>query len=116
MNQPHRQPDQPAQPRPPDGGSRPAVRFAAVVQPGARNRDLGRVADLDLDRVPGPGDQLRVLATQEELARLLEHGYQVHLDDVVPVEPLPPDLVYGDDSAAAWLEERVRGIERAGGS
>lgn len=116
MNHHSGQPGNSVRPHPPDGGRSPAVRFDAAVRPGARNRDLDRVADLDLDRVPGPGDEVRLLVTQDDLTRLLEHGYEVHLYEVAPVAPFPAELVYGDDSAAAWLEERVRGIERAGGS
>ncbi|MGW4689889.1 hypothetical protein ACWEPM_34090 [Streptomyces sp. NPDC004244] len=103
-------------PRPPDADPGTTLRFDAVVQPGERNRNLQRVADLDLDRVPGAANEIRLLVTAEDCARLLERGYEVHLYRAIPVRPLAPELVESDESARAWLEERVRGIERAGGT
>ncbi|MGW6906213.1 hypothetical protein [Streptomyces sp. NPDC054940] len=98
------------------GGDEPAVRFDATVQAGPTIRDLEGVADLDLDRIPDPEGEVRVLVTPDECRRLLESGYEVRLHAVVPVRPLPAELVAQDDSVMAWLEEHVQGIERAGGA
>ncbi|WP_055523690.1 hypothetical protein [Streptomyces graminilatus] len=97
------------------GGENPTVRFDATVHPGVTNRDLLGVADLDLDRIPDPEGDVRVVVTAEECRRLLESGYEVRLHAQVPVRPLPAELVEQDDSVRAWLEERVQGIERSGG-
>lgn len=75
-----------------------------------------RVADFDLDRIPDPEGEVRVVITPDECQRLLESGYEVHLHASVPVRPLATGLVASDDSVTAWLEERVQGIERAGGA
>ncbi|MBJ3809306.1 hypothetical protein [Streptomyces flavofungini] len=98
------------------GGRNPAVRFDATVHPGATNRDLHGVADLDLDRIPDPEGAVRVLVTADECRRLLESGYEVHLHAPVPVRPLASDLVEQDDAVRAWLDERIQGIQRAGGA
>ncbi|WP_143052534.1 hypothetical protein [Streptomyces sp. cf386] len=92
------------------------MRFDATVQPGPTIRDLEGVADLDLDRIPDPEGEVRVLVTPDECRRLLESGYEVRLHAVVPVRPLPAELVARDDAVMAWLEEHVQGIERAGGA
>jgi hypothetical protein len=94
----------------------PAIRFDATVHPGVTNHNLRAVADLDLDRMPDPEDEVRLLVTPEDCRRLLESGYEVHLRALVPVRPVPAELVETDESVMAWLEERVQGIERAGGA
>ncbi|MFF4060819.1 hypothetical protein ACFYZ8_26145 [Streptomyces sp. NPDC001668] len=125
MNEPSERPQQPpVRQQPPGrdaadagsaGGENPAVRFDATVHPGVTNRDLLGVADLDLDRIPDPEGDVRVVVTADECRRLLENGYEVRLQAAVPVRPLPAELVEQDDSVRAWLEERVQGIERSGG-
>lgn len=92
------------------------LRFEATVHSGPRVRTLARVADLDLDRVPDPRGDVRVLVSAEELAGLLEEGYEVHLYGTVRAAPLDPDLVLDDDEAVRWLEEMVEGIPREEGS
>lgn len=96
--------------------SPPPMRFEATVHSGPTARTLARVADLDLDRVPDPRGDVRVLITSEELARLLDEGYEVHLHGTVRPAPLDPELVTGDDEAVRWLEEMVEGIPREEGS
>ena len=95
---------------------RAAVRFDATVHPGARNRDLRGVAELDLDRVPDPEGAVRVLVGADDCRRLLERGYEVRLHGAVPVRPLPSELVAADEAVSAWVEERLRGIRRPGGA
>lgn len=90
-----------------------SVRFEATVQPGDVERDLDRVADLDLDRVPDPEGGVRLLVTMEDCVQLLERGFRVQLHNPLPVRPLDPGLIESDESMRDWLEERVQGIERA---
>lgn len=96
-----------------DPGNGP--RFEATVHPGAADMALESVADLDLDRVPDPQRGVRLLVTTDEILALLERGYEVRLHGVARLEPLSPDLRIDDDTAIAWLEERVRGIPREEG-
>jgi hypothetical protein len=91
---------------------REGLRFEATVHPGDADVPLGRVADLDLDRVPDPQGGVRVLVTTDEIVALLERGYEVRLHRVVRAEPLRSELRVDDDAAIAWLEERVQGIPR----
>jgi hypothetical protein len=92
------------------------VRFEATVHQGERERAFARVAELDLDRVPDPRGDVRLLVTADELADLVDEGYEVRLYRTVRREPLSPELVVGDDEAVRWLEERVQGIPREEGS
>lgn len=92
------------------------LRFEATIHQGDRERALSRVADLDLDRVPDPRGDVRLLINPDELARLLDEGYEVRLYRTVRPQPLSPDLVMDDDAAVRWLEERVQGIAREEGS
>ena len=92
------------------------LRFEATIHQGQRERALARVADLDLDRVPDPHGDVRLIINSEELARLLEEGYEVRLYRTVRPQPLSPDLVMDDDYAGQWLEDRVQGIPREEGS
>jgi hypothetical protein len=107
-----------AGPLPPSEPSpqRRTIRFEATVHPGEPGVSLERVADLDLDRVPDPEGGVRVLVTAEDLAQLLERGYEVRLVRAHDVRPLDPRSVIDDDSARAWLEEQTSGIERHRGS
>lgn len=92
----------------------PKVRYEVILRAKAPDRiDLRRVADLDLDRVPDPGEDVRLLVDMEEAARLVEGGFEVTLVAAAPAGPLDPSLVMDDDAARAWLEERLRGVERA---
>ncbi|WP_427007922.1 hypothetical protein [Pseudarthrobacter sp. H2] len=72
------------------------------------------VAELDMDRVPDPEGGVRLLVDMDEAARLVESGFEVTLVAAAPAGPLDPSLVMDDDAARAWLEERLRGVEREG--
>ena len=96
----------------PKGAPGRQLRFEATIHQGERERALSRVADLDLDRVPDPRGDVRLLINPDELAQLLDEGYEVRLYRTVRPQPLHPDLVVGDDEAVRWLEERVQGIPR----
>lgn len=100
----------------PAGAGGHGMRFEATIHQGDQERALARVADLDLDRVPDPRGEVRLLIDVEELARLLDEGFEVRLLRTVRAEPLSPDLVVGDEEAVRWLEERVEGIPRGEGS
>lgn len=91
---------------------REALRFEATVHPGDSDVPLGRVADLDLDRVPDPQGGVRLLVTTDDVVTLLERGYEVRLQRVARAKPLSLELRASDDAAIAWLEERVQGIPR----
>jgi hypothetical protein len=99
--------------RPGEGGGQAQFRFEATVHPGDRAKDVERVADLDLDRIPDPDGQVRLLLTVDDTVRLLEDGYEVRLQRLLPVRPLEPRLVESDEASRAWLEEQVKGLERA---
>lgn len=92
------------------------IRFEATVHQGEGEQALTRVADLDLDRVPDPRREVRLLINADELAELLEQGYEVRLHRTVRPEPLSPDLIMTDDEAVGWLEDRVQGIPHEEGS
>ena len=100
----------------PNGAPDHQLRFEATIHQGERERALARVADLDLDRVPDPHGDVRLIINPEELARLLEEGYEVRLYRTVRPQPLSPDLIMDDDYAVRWLEDRVQGIPREEGS
>ena len=100
----------------PEGSPGRQLRFEATVHQGDRERALSRVADLDLDRVPDPQGDVRLLIDAEQLAQLLDEGYEVRLYRTVRPRPLSEALVMSDDEAVRWLEERVQGIPREEGS
>jgi hypothetical protein len=91
------------------------LRFEATIHQGEKERALSRVADLDLDRVPDPHGDVRLLINSDELARLLDEGYEIRLYRTVRPQRLSPDLIMSDDEAVRWLEERVQGIPRQEG-
>ncbi|MEV0617422.1 hypothetical protein AB0I81_29160 [Nonomuraea sp. NPDC050404] len=84
-------------------------RFEATVHPkDDLAADTARmVADLDLDRVPDPTDDVRMLVDLNDCVRLLELGLEVRLQAAVPVRPLDPTLLMSDDAASARLRERI---------
>jgi len=91
-------------------------RLEVTVDKGAGDRSLDDVADLDLDRIPDPAGGVRLLVSADEVADLVERGYEVHVTRVHPVRPLDAGLTVDDSAVTAWLEERVQGIERKEGS
>lgn len=91
-------------------------RFEATVHPGEQNTALSETFDLDLDRIPDPQGGVRVVVTAEEIAELLDRGYEVRLYRTVPLQPLDPGLVATEEDAERWLENRVSGITREGES
>jgi hypothetical protein len=99
--------------QPTQAGERGAVRFEATLHPRLGVADVGRVDDLDVDRVPDPEGGARVLVDVAECVRLLEAGYEVRLQRAVPVKPFDARLLADDDEARGWIEQRVR---EAGGS
>ena len=96
------------QPQPPTPDRPRRARFEATVHPRAADADLARVADLDLDRVPDVAGEVRVLLSLDEVQALLDQGFEVRLQRLVPVRPLDPSLIASDEQVRAWFEERVR--------
>jgi hypothetical protein len=95
---------------PPDSAKK-QFRFEATVHaPQGMSLASRTTADLDVDRVPGPQEEVRVLADVHDLVRLLDQGMEVRLHRAVPVQPLAPNLVMDDEGAQSWLDQRVRGI------
>jgi hypothetical protein len=97
-----------------DPTGREAVRFEATVHP--RTGEVlaaaaveQRVADLDLDRVPDAAGELRVLLTPEDVARLTAQGFEVRVQQTLPVRPLDPGLIADDAAAREWFDTTVRG-------
>lgn len=85
----------------------PPTRFEATLHRGDRHRALRDLPSLDLDRLPSPPDEFRVLVTAEEAGRLVELGFEVHLFRACAVKPLDRSLVLDDDKATAMLEARL---------
>ena len=94
----------------------PSVRFEATVHPGGEGRALAEVDRLGLDRVPDPEGGVRVLAAVDDLVRLVERGFEVHILRAMPVRPLARKLIADKDDVQAWLEAQVEGIARRKGS
>ena len=92
------------------------TRFEATILPGVQALSLARVADLDLDRIPDPEGEVRVLITAEDAERLLEQGFEVRLLRAHAVRPLDPELISDDADVQAWLDAQTAGIERAADS
>lgn len=95
------------------GPPRPGeVRYGVSVRavPG-RRVDVERVADLDLDRIPGPPGETRLLVDLETIGRLAREGFEVRIHEALPVRPLDPGLVMEDAAVEGWLQERLRGLD-----
>lgn len=86
-------------------------RFEATVHSGERDR-LGRLADLDLDRVPDPDGGVRILADLGTCAALVRDGFEVRLLRSAPTRPLDAAAIAGDDDVRGWLDDRLRGVAR----
>lgn len=93
------------------------VRYEVILRAGAGagdRIDLRRVADMDLDRVPDPEGGVRLLVDMDEAARLVENGFEVTIVQAAPTGPLDPSLIMDDAAAAAWLDDRLGGLEQKG--
>lgn len=89
------------------------VRYGATLHPGSAGRfDASRAAELDLDRVPDPKGRIRVLIEPQQIHALVAAGVEVRLHRAVPIQPVDSRLVLDDDSARAWLDRRLEGLER----
>jgi hypothetical protein len=101
----------------PEDAGRVKVRYEVILRAraGTGDRiDMRSVADMDLDRVPDPGEDVRLLVDMDEAARLVESGFEVTIVKAAPAGPLDPSLIMDDDAAAAWLDERLGGTEQEG--
>ena len=101
----------------PPGDSTPGgMRLEVTVHPGAEQRSLDRVYDLDLDRIPDPKGELRVLVTEEQLKELVARGYEVRQLKSYPVQPLDKSLIMDDETAVGAVERQLERLRQKGGA
>jgi hypothetical protein len=94
----------------------PDLRFEAVLAVGAGAKtSFAALARFDFDRIPDPEGGTRILASVDDLVRLVEQGFEVTLKRALPLRPLGRELVADDKDVRAWLEARVKGIQRKRG-
>jgi hypothetical protein len=108
------QADQTPEPKPGPGRERSRVRFEATVHPGPSG-DLGQIDKIDVFRVPSPDGQIRVLATPDELERLIDLGFELHLHRAYPIRPLDPTLIETDEAFQGWLTDWFREMRHDSG-
>ncbi|HKR14078.1 MAG TPA: hypothetical protein VJT15_18590 [Pyrinomonadaceae bacterium] len=87
------------------------MRFEATIFPGRKELTADWANELDIDRVPDAGGQVRALITVEDLVRLLDQGLEVRLTRAHASEPLDPTLIVTDESFKQWLDERVKSLK-----
>lgn len=97
-----------------DATGREAVRFEATVHPRpdvvmAAAAIEQHVSGLDLDRVPDAAGELRVLLTSDDVTRLTAQGFEVLVQQTLPVRPLDAGLVADDAAVREWFDSTVRG-------
>lgn len=95
-------------------GERAPFRFEATVHPREAGAELRRVDDLDVDRVPDPEGEVRVIVDAEDCRRLVDSGFEVRLLRSVPVRPIDQRMVATEEDARSWLDSRIR--EARGGA
>jgi hypothetical protein len=81
------------------------VRFVATLSASTRSKALAATMAFDLDRLPDSNGEPRFLITSEDARRLVLGGFVVQLREVVPIAPLPKDLVMSDPNAQSWLSK-----------
>ncbi len=86
------------------------VRYEATIHAKRKDVDEDALARLGLDRVPDPKGLMRVLLTAEDLARVIELGFEVRIQHAHPVRPLDRKLVARDDAVRRSLQEQLRGL------
>ncbi len=108
----------PTSPHQPNGGTSrdSGLRFDVTMPTKDRAAAIEMATALDLDRLPDRDGDVHLIATLDEVAMLVEGGYEVHLSAAVHVAPLDPALVMDDKDSMAWLEAQVDGIVRQAGS
>jgi hypothetical protein len=106
-------PDRKKAQKPSDAGSgsdyregAPTMRFDATIH-APDKKSASRMDQLDIDRVPDPKGLVRALVTAADLARLLDQGFEVHLHQAHPVQPLNPKLIETDKSVRRWLNKKL---------
>jgi hypothetical protein len=90
------------------------VRFEATVLPGA-SRDLDLIDTIDVFQLPSVGGRVRILATPDELSRVLDLGLEVQVHRAYPVRPLSPTLIQSDEAVQEWLADWPREVGRGPG-
>ena len=95
----------------------PGERYEATIHPADPARSdadaLTGVSELDLDRVPDPAGDVRVLVEPSDISRLVAQGFEVRLHRAVPVQPLDPALVTKDEDVLSWLTARITAPEES---
>src|SRR5687768_13951080 len=84
----------------------PTMRFHATIHPRDK-QSASRMDRLDIDRVPDTKGLVRALVTAADLVRLLDQGFEVHLHEAHPVQPLNPKLIETDESVRRWLDKKL---------
>ncbi len=102
-------------PGPDDRWPAPQVRFEATIHAGRKARSANWIDELNVDRVPDSKGLIRALLTPDDCVRLLDQGLEVRLHHAHPIRPLDPRLIETDESVRRWLDNRLRGIDRATG-
>ena len=89
----------------------PTMRFDATIH-APQKADPNLLNKLNIDRVPDPKGLVRALVTAADCVRLLDQGFEVHLHQAHPVQPLNPKLVEKDEPFKRWLEKEVKKIRK----
>ena len=89
-------------------------RFDATIHPRRGAKDLPRLDDVPLDRIPDRYGRLRALLTAEECADLLDMGYEVRLRRHHPIKALDPELIATVGISANFSPFSRRGSRRRG--
>ena len=92
----------------------PPTRYEVTVHPPrgevvAQAAVAAQVADLDLDRLPDSGGEVRLLVDLADVGRLAQQGFEVRVERALAVQPLDPSLVASDDDVQGWLDRRLAG-------
>jgi len=74
---------------------------------------VAQLSDLDLDRLPDPAGEMRVLVDPNDISRLVDQGFEVRLLRAVPVQPLDPALIASDEDVESWYTERLSPAEES---
>ncbi len=99
-----------------DKGTKPpgGMRLEVTVHPGAEQKSLDAVYDLDLDRIPDAKGELRILVTEEQLEELVARGYEVRQLKSYPVQSLDKSLIMDDETAVGAVEQQLKSLRQKG--
>jgi hypothetical protein len=86
------------------------LRFEATLHPKRKDVNIDSISGLGIDRVPDPKGVIRALLDPDDLARLLELGFEVRLQHAHPRRPLDRKLIADDESVRRSVREQLRGL------